>query len=72
MLIGGLIGLAFYSVIALISMAYVQAEVNRYNNALGGSLARLTGRAKMTIDYGQIAIKAVAHVSIGAVIGYFI
>lgn len=70
MLIGGLIGLAIYSVISVLSIAHIQSQVNKHNS--NKLLVMANGRAKVTIDYGHNVIIAVACVSIGAVIGYFI
>ncbi len=72
MLIGAVIGLAVYSVLVVLNIAYIQHKVDRHNSALNGALARLKGRARVRLYYGQIVIKGIAFVSIGAVIGYFI
>lgn len=69
MLIGAIIGLAIYSVIVVINLGMIRAEVNRHNNGISG---RLKGRARVIIHYGQIVITSIAWMSVGAVIGYFI
>lgn len=72
MLIGALIGFSIYSVYVMIVITYMQSVVDRHNNALGGALAQLYGKAKLNLNYGMIVIKACAFTSVGAVIGYFI
>lgn len=72
MLIGALIGLAIHSVIGLLAFCAVQSQVDRHNKALGGSLAKFTGEAKVHINYHVLIMSGVTFTSVGAVIGYFI
>ena len=72
MLIGALIGLGISLIMTWIYMINAQMKADRHNNALGGRLARLTGKAHVTIHYGPIVIKAVTFTVIGAIVGHFI
>lgn len=72
MFIGGLVGFAVFSVLSMLSISALQAEVNRHNKALGGNLARYTGKAKLNINYPFVIAGCFAFTSVGAVIGYFI
>lgn len=72
MLIGAVIGLAVHSVLVALNIAYLQQRVTQHNNALNGALAKIQGRARVRLHYGQIVIRGIPFVSIGAVIGYFI
>jgi hypothetical protein len=70
MLIGALIGLGIYSVIALVLMGLAQTKVDKHNQ--DRSRVILLGKAKVTVNYPQVAMSAVAFTTIGAIISYFI
>jgi large-conductance mechanosensitive channel len=72
MLIGAVIGLAIYSVIVTFCFWTVQNQVDRYNNALDGNLAKLTGKSNMIINYPMLISGGVTFITVGAVICYFI
>lgn len=70
MLIGGLIGLAVYSAIGVVLMGLAQTKVDKHNQ--DQTRVMLLGKAKVTVNWPQVAMSVAAFTSIGAVIGYFI